>query len=229
MSATFPDPRRRDCKLITAAALALSVVLLGPLAATAARAADHDDGAVRLRGWHLGVQWTAGDRDRWDVFGRDDLPPAAVGEQGRGFGLQIGRRLGGRFLLGLQLAATKHDLAGLDQDLVDVEFLVTGTVLFRERSTLQPFVRGGFGGAGVVLEETETMPSTNAIGTAAVAGGGLQIRLGSRVSLEFEAVGTVTNVLEVNTERLGELPGEDWRVKTSHVGWRGGVGAMLWF
>ncbi len=228
MSERFAEPRRAARRLRPACACALAVVLASLAVAGAAHAAEHDVD-VRLRGWFVGAQLASGDRERWDVFGRDDLPPATVDPEGRGFGLHVGRRLGSRFLLGLQLTAIEHDLTGRDERLVDVEFLLTGTVLFRERRTLQPFVRGGLGGGGLVFEKTATTPAVNAIGTAAIAGGGLQVRLGSRLSLEAEAVGNVTNFLEVNTERLGEQPGEDWRVRTSHVGWRVGIGAMLWF
>ena len=95
---------------------------------------------VKLRRWYLGVQGNSGERDQWDVFGQEDLPPAAVVNDGGGGGLLFGYRFGGRFLLGLQLTVTGHDLIEVPEQLYDVEALVTGTVLFRERSTFQPFL-----------------------------------------------------------------------------------------
>ena len=192
-----------------------------------ARAGQADE--VKLRGWYVGWQWTSGARDRWDVFGRADLPPAAVVDEGRGGGFLVGHRFGGRFLLGLQITVTEHDLVDLPEKLYDAEALLTGTVLFRERHTLQPFLRGGFGGGGVVLERPQGDGRTASIGTAAVAGVGLQVRLSSRFSLEWETVANFTNFLEVHDDPDGDDPAGEWRVKTSHVGWRTGVGILVWF
>lgn len=187
-------------------------------------------GGPALRNWYAGLQWSAGERDRWDVFNRDDLPPAAVQRLGRGGGLVAGRRFGDRFLLGLQLTLTAHDLAGVPERLFDAEFLVAGTVLFAERAVLQPFLRGGFGGGAAVLEHPGAGDGrTAALGTAAIAGGGLQLRLDSRFSLEAEAVANFTNFLEVQTHPDGDAPEEDWRVKVSQVGWRIGLGLLVWF
>ena len=222
-----PRPVGRRCRLPAIAAL-----ILLPALVTAADTSDTGAAApeaVKLRNWYLGGQWTTGDRDSWAVFGRDELPPAAVGDQGRGFGLQFGRRFGGRFLLGLQLTVTEHDLVNLDGSLYDLELLITGTVLFRERCVWQPFVRGGFGGAAVLLEESPAMPTTAAVGTAAIAGGGVAIRVSRLVSLEVEAVANVANILEVQVDARDDRPSQEWRVKRSHAGWRVGCGLALWF
>lgn len=214
----------------------LGWALLSAFVATGARAdasATADSSAtvkeVHLRGWYLGLQWSAGQRDHWDVFGRDGLPPAEVEDLGRGFGAQLGHRFGGRFLLGLQFSMSEHDLAGLPQKLYDGELLVTGTVLFRERSTLQPFLRGAFGGGGVALQQADGSGHTISMGTATVAGGGLQVRLGSRFSLEAEAVANFTNFFEVRDQDNEGNTESDWRVDTSQMGWRIGLGAMVWF
>lgn len=191
-------------------------------------ATAQDDAEIKLRRWYLGVQGNSGERDRWDVFGQEDIPPAPVVEKGRGGGFLFGYRFGGRFLLGLQLAVTGHDLEGVPEKLYDTEFLVTGTVLFRERRTLQPFLRGGFGGGGVVLEGSGGDGHTTSLGAAVIAGGGVQVRLSSRFSLEWEIVANFTNFFEVNNNSEG---GTDTtgHVKTSNAGWRNGIGLMIWF
>lgn len=179
---------------------------------------------VKLRRWYLGVQGNSGERDQWDVFGQEDLPPAEVVNDGGGGGVLFGYRFGGRFLLGLQLTVIGHDLIEVPEQLYDVEALVTGTVLFRERSTFQPFLRGGFGAGSAVLEKPGGDGSTTSLGTATIAGGGFQIRLSSRFSLEYEIVGTFTNYLEVY-----DSSGDEGPVKTSSMGVRNGIGLYIWF
>jgi hypothetical protein len=122
----------------------------------------------------------------------------------------------------------RHALQDRPEEMYDAEVLVTGTVLWRERRTLQPFVRGGFGGAAVVLERPDDDGFTAAYGTAAIAGGGLQVRLSSRFSLEWELTARFTNFYEVQ-DRPDSAPDSDWRVDTSHVGWRSGLGVTFWF
>lgn len=184
---------------------------------------------VKLRGWFLGVQGCGGDRDRWDVFGQEGLPPAPVKDESDGLGFFFGHRFGGRFLLGLQLAVTRHEMEGVPERLLDTEILVTGTVLFRERRTLQPFLRGGLGANGLILEGSGGNGRTMSLGPAVVAGGGLQVRLSSRFSLEWEIVGTFTNFLEVYDHPGTEEPDRDWRVDTSNMGVRTGIGVLFWF
>jgi hypothetical protein len=202
----------------------LLLILVGP---TTAGAEEADQ--VKLRKWFLGVQGNAGGRDTWDVFGEETLPPAAVDNDGNGGGVLFGYRFGDRFLLGLQLALTRHDMVGVPEELFDIEFLVTGTVLFRERHTFQPFLRGGFGAGAVNLERPGGNGNTTSLGTAAIGGAGFQIRLSSRFSLEWEIAGTFTNFLEVYDHPDEGEPDESWRVKTSHIGLRNGIGVMVWF
>jgi hypothetical protein len=192
------------------------------------RAVAQDKADIKLRHWYLGVQVTAGERDRWDVFGQEGLPPVPVAERGNGGGILFGYRFGDRFLLGLQLAVTEHDLEGVAERLFDTEFLVTGTVLFRERHTLQPFLRGGFGAGGTVLESPDGAGRSTSLGTAVVAGAGFQVRLSSRFSLEWELVANFTNVREIHidSEAGASTIGH---VKISNVGWRNGIGLMIWF
>jgi len=204
--------------------LAFFVLAAALLAVAPASAADE----VKLRGWYVGIQMARGGRDGYDVFARPGLPPAEVEEAGRGGGFQLGHRFGDRFLLGLQVAMTRHEIDGTGDHLYNAEALVTGTVLFNERKTFQPFLRGGFGGAATVLEFTPDNEHVTAYGTAAVAGGGFQVRASSRVSFEAEAVATFTNFLEVSDDRTGATD-EVWQVRTSHVGWRLGLGASFWF
>ena len=109
-------------------ALLLALVCVGGLAASAARAEE-----PALRKWHLGVQATAGARSTHDVFATPLLPGAAVEKKGRGAGFFLGRRFGDRFLVDLQVTWARHDMASAADDVIDVEALITGTVLFRER------------------------------------------------------------------------------------------------
>lgn len=216
----------RSVLFILAIALVVAFPALGADETGASAGTSQD---VKLRGWTFGLQWSAGDRDRWDVFGRDGLPPAVVEGPDSGFGAHVGRRFGGRFVLSLAFSLCEHALTGAPEKLLDGELLLTGTVLFNERGTLQPFVRGGLGGGALALEQPDADQPTVAVGPAAIAGGGLHVRLNSRFSLELEAIARVTNFLEVRDEGGHATGEEDWRVKTSHVGWRIGTGLAIWF
>jgi len=198
--------------------------------ALAAPAQADDAGGPVLRNWYLGVQGVNTWRSNFDVFGRSELRPGKVEDRGRGGGLVFGRRFGDRFLLSLQVLGATHDIADSDEDIADVEALVTGTVLFRETSTVQPFLRGGFGGGGEVLALGPDAGHVLSFGTATIAGGGVQIRLSSRFSLEFETVATFTNFLQVEDESAEDLwPEEDWQVRVSNQGWRTGTSIIVWF
>jgi hypothetical protein len=212
----------------------LPILLVVLAAAPAARGAVEagvdeapDRETVTLRNWFVGVQAVGGGRDTYDVFGRPGYPPAPVDGDGSGLGFHFGRRFGGRFLLGAQLTVLQHALVGAPEDYIDTEFLITGTVLYRERATLQPFLRGGFGGSGNLIKYPDDA-STFALGTAVVAGGGLQVRLSSRFSLELEAVATFANLLKV-MDYPEDAPEEEWHIRRSQVGGRFGVGVMVWF
>lgn len=204
--------------------LALAGALL--LAGTASPAAAATE-EVKLRNWWVGIHLHRGDRDHWDVFGQPDLPPGHVDAHDAGGGFSFGRRFGDRFLLGLQLAGVEHEIDDYEHALFDGEALVTGTVLFNEFGTVQPFVRGGIGGAIVVVDRGDDH-MTLSMGPAAVAGAGLQLRASSRVSFELEGAFTVTNFLEAQDHPDGG-PEEDWQVRASHVGWRVGMGMSFWF
>ena len=184
-----------------------------------------------LRNWMLGLQVISVHHDTHDVFDHPALPGQPVDERSPGGGLQFGRRFGDRFLLGLQLDFSGQQLAETDWDIMDVEALITGTVLFREREVLQPFLRAGFGGGGTMLYLPEDQGNVFSFGTVANAGGGLQLRLSSRFSLEFEAVATFSNHLEVRNESDDpRFPDEEtWQVRTSRTGLRTGVGVQWWF
>ena len=186
------------------------------------------DDTADLRGWYVGLQGVRSDRQRFDVFGRLDLPPAAVSTPASGGGFQFGHRFGGRFLLGCQLVVSDHDLADIDQSLLDVEVLITGTVLFRPTSFFEPFLRGGIGGGGLLVQHETDDGQTFAFGPAGIAGGGVQLRLGAGVSLELEAVATFVNYLEVDDQPEGGMS-TDTQVRTSNQGWRVGAGISLWF
>lgn len=211
----------------TPAAVVLVFALV--LAAIPALATDGQSD-TQLRRWHLGLQSVGVWRDRFDTFDRAGLPPGDVASHGRGGGLAIGRRFGDRFLAQLQMVYAQHDIAGSDGKLGDLEALFTGTVLFGPTRTVQPFLRGGLGAGALFVESADGGGDVYAFGPAAIAGGGAQIRLGSRVSLEFEAVATFTDFLEVHDETDDAAwGGEDWQVRVSNRGWRLGCGACLWF
>ncbi len=186
--------------------------------------------AAKLRDWHFGLQGVGTRRDRYDVFGVPGVPPGVVDERGRGAGFLLGYRFGDRFLLELQVTYAAHQIADSEAKMADAEALITGTVLFRQRETLQPFLRGGFGGAGEVLTLGPDGGSLNALGAAAIAGGGLQVRLSSRFSLELEVVATFANFLEVrDLSTAGIWAGRDWQVRESNWGTRSGLGVVVWF
>lgn len=205
-------------------------IIVAVLGLAGAARADEAAPAVKLRKWHVGLQSVGSWRSRFDTFDRAELPPGAVKAYGRGAGLMVGRRFGDRVLAQLQLAYAQHDIAGSEDKLGDVEALVTGTVLFGPTRTVQPFLRGGIGGGGQVIQLDADGGSVLAFGTEAIAGGGAQIRLGSRVSLDLEGVATFTNFLQVNDEsNAGLWGGGDWQVRLSNWGWRVGTGVVFWF
>jgi len=190
----------------------------------AARADQPDE--VKLRRWYVGLQATGGDRDTWDVFGIPGQPPADVAASGGGGTVQFGYRFGGRFLLGLQVTSLNFDIPGYPDKMRDISVLVTGTVLFRERQTLQPFLRGAFGFGGVV--EDAPGVDTVALGTAVLAAGGLQARLSSRFSLEAELGADFKNIIEVQ-DWPDEGPDTERSVMISQMGWHLSLGMVVWF
>lgn len=184
----------------------------------------------KLRRWYFGLQGVDTWRNTYEVFGLEGLPPGDLKDGGGGVGGLFGVRFGGRFLLGLQLVYSAHEIIDRPEIIADVEFLFTGTVLFREKDTWQPFLRGGLGGAGEYLDRSPNPGNLFAYGTGAIAGGGLQVRLSSRFSLDLEVVSTFANFLEVNNDSGGApWPEESWKIRESNWGWRLGLGAMVWF
>ncbi len=184
-----------------------------------------------LRNWYLMLQMGNTWRSEREVFGDISLDVEVDDASDGGMGLVLGRRFGDRFLLGLQVTAFRHQVSGSEQKMVDLDALITGTVLFRERDTLQPFVRGGFGGSGQVLDYPDDGGNLTAFGAGAIAGGGLQILFNRRFSFELEGVFTFSNYLQVEDSRSAGEGGEDgsWQVRTSAWGTRIGLGLCLWF
>ncbi len=212
-------------RLLGALLLLMGLGLAGP-----SLAGEEGEGPL-LRHWMVGLQSASIKHSDHDVFAHPSLPGQEVDHWGQGAGLMFGRRFGQRFILGLQLAAANHELAQADWDLMDVEALITGTVLWRAEDTLQPFLRGGFGGGGAVLYLPDDQGNVFSFGTVANAGGGLNLRLSSRFSLEVEALATFNNFLEVRNESDDpRFPAEEsWQVRTSRQGWRLGAGVLFWF
>lgn len=179
-------------------------------------------------GWRLGMMLVSVRQDDFDVFAREDLPPAVVDQSGLGGGLQIGYRFGGRFVLDLQAVFSRHDIAGSDDEMVAAWGLFTGTVLFRPGHTWQPFLRGGFGGGSLNLARPGD-DNVFSFGTGTLAGAGVMCRLGRRLSLELEAAATFTNHLEVHNEDSTRDDDEQWPVRASSRAWRVGAGLSFWF
>lgn len=183
---------------------------------------------VKLRRWHLGVQGVSSWRNTHDVFGRQESLSYLVEDKGSGLGLIFGCRLGDRFLLGVQALVAKHDLPNQPDRINDVEALVTGTVLFHQKSFLQPFLRGGFGLGGEYLIYGAETHHVFSFGPAAIAGGGFQLRLSSHLSLDFEGTATFVNYM-TTTYRSDFWPDDSWKVRETNWGWRLGAGVVWWF
>jgi hypothetical protein len=124
------------------------------------------------------------------------------------------------------MGALRYDVVDEPDHVMDFEALVTGTVLFRERDTFQPFLRGGAGAGGVLVDYEGG--EAYSYGMAAVAGVGFQVRLSSRFSLEWELAARFTNYYEIEDDP-DDGPTIEGRVQQSHAGWRSGVGLMIWF
>jgi len=176
--------------------------------------------------WYLGFQSAGGQRNHYDVFGTDDVLPEVVGESDVGGGLLFGHRFGGRFLLGFQVVVIHHDLDASGESLFDVEALITSTVLFRQQSMWQPFLRGGLGLSSEVVVREEGGENMTSLGTGTVAGGGLQVRMSRRLTLEMETAITFANFFEVHDNEQHDVFRQ---VRTSNYGWRFGLGLVLWF
>lgn len=179
-----------------------------------------------LRNWLLSVQYVSAERLSYDVFGHPDFVPDVASEPGHGGGFSFGYRFGDRFVLAAQFAQYNLTTNTPDTSVGDLEFLLTGTVLFYERSMFQPFIRGGLGGTGVGMSDKDDRLDLS-IGTAAVIGGGVQVRLARWFSLEFEAVATFANYL-VRMEDVGGDNNLDWSIRRSGTGWRTGIGLVFW-
>lgn len=191
---------------------------------------EESSSEVTLRNWHLGMQGVQTWRNSFDVFDRPELPPGSVEEYGHGLGLVFGYRFGDRFLMGLQVVVANHGLPGRTEKIYDFEALITGTVLFRQTSFWQPYLRGGFGLAGESLVFDSPGGDVTSFGQATIAGGGLQLRLSSRFSLDFEGVATFVNyVTTVDGTSDDRWPEDSWKVRESNWGVRIGAGVVWWF
>ncbi len=182
------------------------------------------------RNWRLGVMVAGIWNDRFDVFGRPQLPAGEVRDKGEGGGFFLGRRFGHRFLLDLQVIGGQHEVDGDAETMTGFWGLLNGTILFRHQHRLQPFLRGGIGGGGWSLDYPDGGGSIYSLGTGALAGGGLQVRLGGRWSLEVEAATLFMNHLQVGNETSPDQVGEkNWQVRVSSQAWRLGAGLSFWF
>ncbi|MCP4293185.1 MAG: hypothetical protein GY780_15280 [bacterium] len=193
--------------------------LLFPLAVQSAEPPE-----VKLQNWYFGIDIITGRSNQYNVFGRDEWPSGEVLEPASGCTLKLGRRFGGRFLLGLELGAMKFTVDHQENSYVDGEVSITGTMLFRSSSFFQPYLKGGIGFGADALDLSPNNTTVISYGPATLAGAGLMLRLGSRVSFDVELVSTFTNFLEVaNTDEATH------QVRTSNFGWRLGSGISLWF
>ncbi len=184
---------------------------------------------VKLRSWGLGLKSITAWYNTHDVFGKEILPETGIDEYGSGMEFTLSRRLGDRFLLGGQFVGSVFGVQDREEEILRLEAQFTGTVLFRERETLQPFLRGGVGVGFDLVKSHSNEGEVTAYGTSALFSGGLQVRVSSRLSLELEAASTFINFLEVIDSTVDDLgPDESWRVRDSSWGWRLGIGATLW-
>lgn len=206
--------------------LVLALCLTGlPVRATDVEAAGE------LEKWFLTLQTGGTWRSERNVFGRYTLDGEVENTTDDGLGFAVGRRIGDRFLLAGQVTAFRHSISDSEDRMIDVEALITGTVLYRERDTLQPFLRGGFGAGGQVLDLQSDDGALTVFGTSAVAGGGLQVLFNHRFSFEVEGVFTFTNFLQVEDDTDSNLGGDEnsWQVRRSAWGTRFGLGLSVWF
>jgi hypothetical protein len=203
----------------------LWLVLPGALRAESGKPARNS------RSWQLGFQFVTANQENHKVFDRPGLPGADIDPEGHGGGLLFGYRFGERFVLGTQLTFAGQEVSERDWDLADFEALITATVLFREDHLIQPFLRGSFGGGGVILFLPGDEGNISSFGTVAGAGAGLNLQLSRGFSLELEAAAIFNNFLEVRNESDDpRFPDEEsWQVRISRQGWRVGAGFNIWF
>ncbi len=202
------------------------LVLLGTTTAWANEDPSHDS----LPSWRFGVQGVSTRSQRFDVFERPNLPPGPVAEKGEGGGFCIGHRFGDRFILDLQVLISRFDLEDRPEEMVLTLGNITGTVLFRQDKVVQPYLRGGIGGAGMALQFDEDQGHLYSYGTSAVAGGGVMFRVSRHFSLELEVLAAFVNHMEVNNEASRELwPEGSWSVRETSQSWSSSLGISVWF
>lgn len=200
--------------------------LLGPALSLAHEDPSHDP----LPSWRIGLYGASTRAQRFDVFERPGLPPGPVEEKGEGGGVNIGHRFGDRFILDLQVLINRFDIEDGPEEMVLTLGNITGTVLFRQDQLVQPYLRGGIGGAGMALQFDEGQGHLYSYGTGAVAGGGIMFRVSRHFSLEFEALAAFVNHLEVDNEASRQLwPEDSWSVRESSQSWSTSLGVSLWF
>jgi hypothetical protein len=180
-----------------------------------------------LKRWTIAITAASVNRDDITEIDRVDAPASEADRRGGGVGLSFGYLFGDRFLLALQGVLAQHQTGSPDIQLYDMEFLLTGTVLFRSRATFQPFLRGGFGVS--LLVERNITDDIIVFGPSAIAGGGFQLRLARWLSLEVELVGTFANYIEATRNQHDPEVSETWNVRTSSAGTRSGLALYFWF
>lgn len=206
------------------------VLLWGAFAATLGWA-DEAGSPRDLPNWSVGVQTGFTWRNERDVYERFSLGTAVETKNEGGFGLSFNRRFADRFILGLHVSGYLHSFQDDDRECLDFEALVTGTVRWRTRHTLQPFLKGGCGASGQELLLPAAGGDVGALGAGAIAGGGVNVQVSRRIALELEFLTTFTNYVQVRDDSTLRLGGgdEDWQVRTSDWGIRVSLGLVLWF
>ena len=160
----------------------------------------------------------------------DDEAPGVAGydRDGEGGGFQLGRMLTPALLLRLHAAGGEHPTPVANTTVTYAGGTLDLCYLFREGRSLRPYLFGGLG--GYALEAVESDLKLDTAGPAMAFGGGLFLRLNSRLSahaqLRLEAVNWRMTV--ATWERpAGSSTTETW-VEDSGVAGAWSLGLALW-
>ncbi len=159
----FTHPERRSYVRTGAALCAASMCALLLLSSTAAAEVTEDD-----RGFSLGVT-LIGSSLHVDTDANEDL---FIDDGGGGLALDVGYRFNPTFLLELCVGAANHNTSDPAIDARFEEVQVLGYYRFSPGSAFRPYLKGGFGGYGLHVEEGSI--STRVEGGGVALGGGFR-------------------------------------------------------
>jgi hypothetical protein len=179
--------------------------------------------------WHLSVGLECGGLDRYDVFEREDVEPPALREPGYGVGLEIGRRLGDRFLVGFRAGVQRFDDENDEAAYFTVEAAFTAAVELRSAGRWRPYLKGGLGGFGTGFDAGDFL--VTAWGSLASLAVGSRHHLNRWFSLDLELAGLAWNPLEARRTPEEGVEGEEetWDLRGESFGWHTRLGFSWWF